>query len=108
VTGSGLAVTEEMLSAIEQAKAIAHAPVAVGFGVSKPEQAKLLAEAADGVIVGSALIREIQSREDPSEQIEAAAGYAAAMSRALKPGTEQTGHADATIGETETFAKAGG
>ena len=35
-------------------------PVLVGFGVSTPNQAKLVARISDGVIVGSAVIREIQ------------------------------------------------
>ena len=34
-------------------------PVAVGFGVSTPEQAAEIAKAADAVVVGSAIVREI-------------------------------------------------
>jgi len=34
-------------------------PVAVGFGVSNPEQAKLVAQHADGVVVGSAVVNQI-------------------------------------------------
>ena len=34
-------------------------PVAVGFGVSNPEQAKIVAQAADGVVVGSAVVNQI-------------------------------------------------
>ena len=39
-------------------------PVCVGFGISKPEQAAMVAEVADGVIVGSAIIRRISEAED--------------------------------------------
>ena len=35
-------------------------PVCVGFGVSNPEQAKMISRAADGVIVGSAIIKVIE------------------------------------------------
>jgi tryptophan synthase alpha chain len=34
-------------------------PILVGFGVSRPEQARLLSQVADGVIVGSALVRKL-------------------------------------------------
>jgi tryptophan synthase alpha chain len=35
-------------------------PLCVGFGVSKPEHAAMLRDAADGVIVGSALVRKLE------------------------------------------------
>ncbi len=47
---------EEMLKAVKMIKDI---PCAVGFGVSTPEQAKKLASIADGVIVGSAIVKII-------------------------------------------------
>ena len=36
-------------------------PIAVGFGVSNPEQAKLVAHNADAVVVGSAVVNQIAS-----------------------------------------------
>ena len=44
----------EMVELVKQAKDI---PCAVGFGISTPEQAKKMAESADGVIVGSAIVK---------------------------------------------------
>ncbi|MCL2004009.1 MAG: tryptophan synthase subunit alpha [Oscillospiraceae bacterium] len=44
---------------IEQAKRVSDIPCAVGFGVSTPEQAREIAAYADGVIVGSAIVRII-------------------------------------------------
>jgi tryptophan synthase alpha chain len=38
-------------------RAATDVPVAVGFGISTPEQARSVAEIADGVIVGSRLVR---------------------------------------------------
>lgn len=46
-----------MVRAIRQAT---NTPVAVGFGISGPEQAKAIAKEADGVIVGSAIVRIIE------------------------------------------------
>lgn len=37
-------------------------PVAVGFGISTPEQARLVASVADGVVVGSALVRTLEEK----------------------------------------------
>ena len=34
-------------------------PIAVGFGISSPEQARAVASVADGVVVGSALVRTL-------------------------------------------------
>jgi tryptophan synthase alpha chain len=50
---------------IARAKAATDVPVALGFGISTPEQAAAAAEAgADGVIVGSRLVRAVQEGED--------------------------------------------
>ena len=40
-------------------------PLAVGFGISTPEQARGVAEIADGVIIGSALIKTVTDAQDP-------------------------------------------
>ena len=83
VTGAGVEFSNGLLAQIEEVRREASLPVAVGFGVSTPEQARALAAAADGVIVGSALIREILSHDRPEDQIAAAAGIAGNISRAL-------------------------
>jgi len=48
---------EEMISLVKEAKDI---PCAVGFGISTPEQAASLAKIADGVIVGSAIVKIVE------------------------------------------------
>jgi len=45
-------------------------PVVVGFGVSKPEQAAAIAAKADGVVVGSAIVRQIAALGSSSDLIE--------------------------------------
>ena len=50
---------EQNALACAYARAVGQAPVAVGFGISAPEQAAALAEHADAVVVGSALVTEI-------------------------------------------------
>lgn len=54
-----------MVKAIRQATPL---PVAVGFGVKTPEQAKAIAAGADGVVVGSALVTAIHESLDSAGQ----------------------------------------
>jgi tryptophan synthase alpha chain len=44
-------------------------PVCVGFGISKPEQAATVARLADGVVVGSALVRAADTSVDAALQL---------------------------------------
>jgi tryptophan synthase alpha chain len=56
VTGARTSLPPGVLAFLRQVRAISVVPVAVGFGVSKPEHARKLAKAADGIIVASALV----------------------------------------------------
>lgn len=49
---------------VARIKAATELPVAVGFGVSTPEQARAIAAGADGVVVGSALVKIIEASLD--------------------------------------------
>ncbi|MCB9895709.1 MAG: tryptophan synthase subunit alpha [Planctomycetes bacterium] len=61
VTGARDAFPPETLDYIREAAQASSAPVCVGFGISKPQHVEQLREHADGFIVGSALIRAIES-----------------------------------------------
>ena len=50
-----------LVSNIKQHTAV---PVCVGFGISTPEQAAMVASAADGVIVGSAIVKQVELNQD--------------------------------------------
>ncbi len=60
VTGTRNAVSGDARSLVARIRATSTLPVAVGLGVSTEEQAREVADYADGVIVGSAFIREVQ------------------------------------------------
>ncbi|MGP4060859.1 tryptophan synthase subunit alpha [Halobacillus sp. H74] len=60
VTGERKEMSAETLSFIEKVKEHSSVPVAVGFGISTNEHVKLVREHADGVIVGSKIIRLIE------------------------------------------------
>lgn len=56
ITGKQQAATASIAEAVARLKVATDLPVAVGFGVSTPEQAAEIARHADGVVVGSALV----------------------------------------------------
>jgi tryptophan synthase alpha chain len=61
VTGARESLSDSLSAEVRRLKAEVDLPVAVGFGISTPEQAALVAGVADGVVVGSALIRALDS-----------------------------------------------
>jgi tryptophan synthase alpha chain len=76
-TGERGSVDRSLASVIAGAKRHSEVPVAVGFGISTPEQAaEAVATGADGVIVGSRLVRAAGEAADAGED---RAGVAAAV-----------------------------
>jgi tryptophan synthase alpha chain len=61
VTGARTDLPPELLDAVRSLRAATDVPVAVGFGVSSAAQVQAIAEVADGVVVGSALIDAIDA-----------------------------------------------
>ena len=59
-------------------------PVAVGFGISTPEQARAVAGIADGVVVGSALVDRIEAADSPDAAVEVAARFVADLKNSLR------------------------
>jgi tryptophan synthase alpha chain len=56
VTGARTSLPPGVVTFLRHVRSVSPVPVAVGFGVSKPEHARRLAKAADGIIVASALV----------------------------------------------------
>jgi tryptophan synthase alpha chain len=63
ITGASLSLDREFNSHIGRLREMSGKPVAIGFGISSPDDARKMAAAADGVIVGSAIVRKFH--EDP-------------------------------------------
>jgi tryptophan synthase alpha chain len=59
VTGMQSKVASNLASQIAKIRAHTNLPIAVGFGISNPAQAKLVASEADGCVVGSAVVNQI-------------------------------------------------
>ena len=61
VTGVRSEITTDLQSMIRVIRENASTPAAVGFGISEPEQAESISAYADGVIVGSAIVKMIEA-----------------------------------------------
>ncbi len=80
-TGERSALASELPTVIARARASTQVPVAVGFGIATPDHARAAAAAgADGVIVGTRLVR---AAGDPARPVDAVAELVAAFATAL-------------------------
>ena len=74
VTGERAALPAELSALVKSVREEAQVPAAVGFGIGTPEQAATVGAVADGVIIGSRLVREVgeaADREDATERVAA-------------------------------------
>jgi tryptophan synthase alpha chain len=80
-TGERAALSQMFGDIVSRAKASTDVPIAVGFGIGTPELASEAADAgADGVIVGSRLVRAVAESEDPARAVhELVARFAQAL-----------------------------
>jgi len=83
VTGAREKLPKELNRWITDVKRKSQLPVAVGFGISGPEQARQVARVADGVIVGSAIIDVIRNGSSTRKTIMAAQGFLGELKKAL-------------------------
>ena len=67
VTGVQSSLAESIAGQVELIKRATDVPVAVGFGISSPHQAKTVAAMADGVVVGSAIVRLVGESGESSK-----------------------------------------
>ena len=79
-TGARGQVAGDLQELVDRVRAQTDKPLAVGFGISTPDQAARVADLADGVIVGSALIEAIGAAEIPED---AAREFIAALRGAI-------------------------
>lgn len=67
VTGEKEDLAQDISQRVQIIKKYTKLPVFVGFGISKPDHAKYVANVSDGVIVGSALVRFLDAHKEDSE-----------------------------------------
>ena len=83
VTGAAAPRTQDIRRDVGRIKQMTTLPIAVGFGISTPEQAAAIAPLADGIVVGSALVRLIAEKRRSDAVVRAVAALAAKIRRAI-------------------------
>jgi tryptophan synthase alpha chain len=93
ITGERDRLPEELVGQLAWLRQQTDLPLCVGFGISKPQQVRMLREAADGVIVGSAFVRRLeQAASRPLPEIVREVGeLAQQLAAALNPGDAPPG-----------------
>ncbi len=64
ITGSRLRIDRHLQEMVKRIKGFSNMPVCVGFGVKKPEEAASIARYADGVIIGSSIVKMINENRN--------------------------------------------
>jgi tryptophan synthase alpha chain len=77
-------VATNLASQVAKIRAHTNLPVAVGFGISNPAQAKAVASAADGCVVGSAVVNQIAEHGKSPELVAKVGAFVKALGAAVK------------------------
>jgi len=86
VTGARSHLPADLINRIKKVRqhaSKASKPVCVGFGISQPKQVRQIARVADGVIVGSAIITEINRHRSRKDMVPRVARFVKTLARAL-------------------------
>jgi len=84
VTGARKTLPQALLSKVKKAKNMTSKPVCVGFGVSTSNHVKEIARVADGVIVGSAIIKEMKKSLHSKNMVNKVGRFVRTLSCGLK------------------------
>src|SRR5260221_5177131 len=84
VTGMQSKVASNLASQVAKIRAHTDLPIAVGFGISNPEQAKLVARESDGCVVGSAIVNQIAEHGKSPELVAKVSQFVKSLADAVK------------------------
>lgn len=84
ITGAPLKEVSDVQKRVKMIKSIAPLPVVVGFGISTPEEAKGLGQVADGVVVGSAIVKIIERYHQDVQLLSSLQIFVRALKEALR------------------------
>jgi tryptophan synthase alpha chain len=84
-TGVRDRLADDLRSGLELVRASTAKPIAVGIGVSTPEHVRLVAEMADGVVVGSAIVKLIEDLQGRDDGVHRVGDFIAALKAETRP-----------------------
>ncbi len=84
VTGERAALAPDLAVQLRALRAVTTKPVCVGFGISSPAQAASVGRLADGVIVGSAIVRLVEQHGGSSDLLTRVGDFVAALKAPLR------------------------
>jgi len=84
VTGMQQKVSDTIAEMTKKIRAHTDLPIAVGFGISTPEQAKLVAQTAEAIVVGSAVVNQIAEHGKSPELVKRVGEFAKTLAAAVK------------------------
>ena len=84
VTGMQEKVAANLADRIAKIRQHTGLPIAVGFGISNPEQARLVAQNADAVVVGSAVVNQIAQHGRSRKLVPNVTGFVKSLAEAVK------------------------
>jgi tryptophan synthase alpha chain len=85
VTGMQAKVSDTIASMTAKIRAHTDLPIAIGFGISNPEQAKLVAQHAEAIVVGSAVVNQIAEHGHSADLVPLVSDFVRSLARAIRP-----------------------
>ncbi len=82
VTGVRSGLSEDLEASLRMIRSETDLPLAVGFGISTPEQVRMVSRVADGVIVGSAIVSLLEQTAGQPDQLKHAGDFVASLKAA--------------------------
>ena len=94
VTGERQELAGDLREFLRTLRSFTKLPIAVGFGISNPEQARLVAQHADAVVVGSAVVNQIAQHGKSAELVRRVSGFVSSLGDAVKAIQQPRMHTD--------------
>jgi tryptophan synthase alpha chain len=86
VTGMQQKISDTIASMTAKIRANTNLPIAIGFGISNPEQAKAVSQYAEAIVVGSAVVNQIAEHGKSSDLVPRVADFVSSLVKSVKQG----------------------